>query len=98
MTAAPAAARSVLQHLYKGIDGFEITREIRKDSRIPIVMLTAYGQEELVSRAVEAGVFGLGVVVDPRNRTARDDVVELVEQQDLPPRVELVVGVEPSVV
>src|SRR3977135_636107 len=25
---------------------------------IPIVMLTAYGQEELVARAVEAGVFG----------------------------------------
>src|SRR5438094_672988 len=25
---------------------------------IPIVMLTAYGQDELVSRAVEAGVFG----------------------------------------
>ena len=25
---------------------------------IPIVMLTAYGQEELVSRAIEAGVFG----------------------------------------
>src|SRR6185436_20267337 len=25
---------------------------------IPIVMLTAYGEEELVSRAVEAGVFG----------------------------------------
>jgi response regulator NasT len=25
---------------------------------IPIVLLTAYGQEELVSRAVEAGVFG----------------------------------------
>ena len=24
----------------------------------PIVMLTAYGQEELVARAVEAGVFG----------------------------------------
>ena len=28
------------------------------DRPIPIVMLTAYGQEELVSRAVEAGVFG----------------------------------------
>ena len=25
---------------------------------MPIVMLTAYGQDELVSRAVEAGVFG----------------------------------------
>jgi two-component system, response regulator PdtaR len=34
------------------LDGIEAAR------RIPIVMLTAYGQDELVSRAVEAGVFG----------------------------------------
>src|SRR5205823_12269165 len=33
-------------------------RRILNERPIPIVMLTAYGQEELVSRAVEAGVFG----------------------------------------
>src|SRR5205809_7796486 len=40
------------------LDGIEAARRILDDSQIPIVMLTAYGQDELVSRAVEAGVFG----------------------------------------
>jgi two-component system, response regulator PdtaR len=40
------------------LDGIEAARRIMDDRPIPIVMLTAYGQEELVSRAVEAGVFG----------------------------------------
>jgi response regulator NasT len=40
------------------IDGIEAARRILAERPIPIVMLTAYGQEELVSRAVEAGVFG----------------------------------------
>ena len=40
------------------LDGIEAARRILDDRPIPIVMLTAYGQDELVSRAVEAGVFG----------------------------------------
>src|SRR5205814_4396004 len=40
------------------IDGIEAARRILEELPIPIVMLTAYGQEELVSRAVEAGAFG----------------------------------------
>ena len=40
------------------LDGIEAARRILEERPIPIVMLTAYGQEELVSRAVEAGVFG----------------------------------------
>src|SRR6266571_5169566 len=40
------------------LDGIEAARRIIDERPIPIVMLTAYGQEELVSRAVEAGVFG----------------------------------------
>jgi two-component system, response regulator PdtaR len=40
------------------LDGIEAARRILHERPIPIVMLTAYGQEELVSRAVEAGVFG----------------------------------------
>ena len=40
------------------LDGIEAARRILADQAIPIVMLTAYGQEELVGRAVEAGVFG----------------------------------------
>lgn len=40
------------------LDGIEAARRILGDRPIPIVMLTAYGHDELVSRAVEAGVFG----------------------------------------
>jgi response regulator NasT len=40
------------------LDGIEAARRILTERPIPIVMLTAYGQDELVARAVEAGVFG----------------------------------------
>jgi response regulator NasT len=40
------------------LDGIDAARRILGERPIPIVMLTAYGQEELVARAVEAGVFG----------------------------------------
>src|SRR5438445_12455580 len=40
------------------LDGIDAARRILEERPIPIVMLTAYGQEEIVSRAVEAGVFG----------------------------------------
>ena len=40
------------------LDGIEAARKILDERPIPIVILTAYGHEELVSRAVEAGVFG----------------------------------------
>jgi two-component system, response regulator PdtaR len=40
------------------LDGIDAARRILEERPIPIVMLTAYSQGELVSRAVEAGVFG----------------------------------------
>lgn len=40
------------------LDGIEAARRILEERPIPIVLLSAYGQDELVSRAVEAGVFG----------------------------------------
>jgi two-component system, response regulator PdtaR len=40
------------------LDGIEAAKKILEERPVPIVMLTAYGQEELVNRAVEAGVFG----------------------------------------
>jgi response regulator NasT len=40
------------------VDGIEAARRILEERPIPIVMLTAYGHDELVSRALEAGVFG----------------------------------------
>ena len=65
------------------LDGIEAARRILDERPIPIVMLTAYGQDELVSRAVEAGVFGYLVkpfrVVDllPAIQAARARHVEL---------------------
>ena len=38
------------------LDGIDAARRILDERPIPIVMLTAYGEQELVSRAVEAGV------------------------------------------
>ena len=40
------------------LDGIEAARRILEERPIPIVMLTAYDQDEIVSRAVEAGVYG----------------------------------------
>ncbi len=40
------------------LDGIDAARRILAERPIPIVMLTAYHQEELVARAVEVGVFG----------------------------------------
>src|SRR3954466_12242081 len=61
---AVALARSeqpdlaILDVKMPNLDGIEAAREILDERPIPVVMLTAYGQDELVSRAVEAGVFG----------------------------------------
>jgi two-component system, response regulator PdtaR len=40
------------------LDGIEAARRILERQAVPIVMLTAFGQEELVERAVDTGVFG----------------------------------------
>ena len=55
-TEAPDVA--VLDVKMPRLDGIEAARRILDERPIPIVMLTAYGQDELVSRAIEAGVFG----------------------------------------
>src|SRR3954464_6827530 len=39
------------------LDGIEAARKMLEERPIPIVMLTAYGEDELVARAVDAGVF-----------------------------------------
>ena len=73
------------------LDGIEAARRILDDQPIPIVMLTAYGQDELVSRAVEAGVFGYLVKpfreqdLLPAIRTAQarhEELLALREQAD----------------
>jgi response regulator NasT len=49
---------AILDVKMPGLDGIDAARRILDERPIPIVMLTAYGQDELVSRAIEAGVFG----------------------------------------
>ena len=50
------------------LDGAEAARRILAESFVPIVMLTAYGYGELISRAVDAGV--VGFVVKPFKESA----------------------------
>jgi response regulator NasT len=70
------------------LDGIDAARRILDERPIPIVMLTAYGQDELVSRAVEAGVFGYLVKpfreqdLLPAIQTARARYEELRELRD----------------
>ena len=70
------------------LDGIEAARQILDERPIPIVMLTAYGQDELVSRAIEAGVFGYLVKpfreadVLPAIQTARARHEELEELRE----------------
>ena len=73
------------------LDGIEAARRILDERPIPSVMLTAYGQDELVSRAVEAGVFGYLVKpfreadLVPAIRTARarhEELLALREEAD----------------
>lgn len=73
------------------LDGIEAARRIIHERPIPIVMVTAYGEDELVSRAVEAGVFGYLVKpfresdLLPAIRTARarhEELAALREEAD----------------
>ena len=67
------------------LDGVEASRRILAERPLPIVMLTAFDQEELVARAVETGVFGYLVNpfreqdLIPAIRTAQARHRELVE-------------------
>ena len=40
------------------LDGIEAARQILREQLLPIVMLTAYADDEFVSRAIDAGVSG----------------------------------------
>ena len=56
------------------LDGIEAARRIMDERPLPIVLLTAYDQQEIISRAVEAGVFGY--------------LVKPFREQDLVPAIE----------
>ena len=49
---------AILDVKMPGMDGVEAAQRIIGERSIPIVIVSAYGESELVQRAVEAGVFG----------------------------------------
>ena len=55
------------------LDGIEAARQILADYTVPIVMLTAYGYGEVISRAVDVGV--VGFVVKPFKESALIDAL-----------------------
>ena len=59
------------------LDGIEAARRILDERPIPIVMVTAYGEKELVARAVEAGVFGY--LVKPFRETDLLPAIEMAQ-------------------
>ena len=61
------------------LDGVEATRRILAEGFVPIVMLTAYGYGELISRAVDAGV--VGFVVKPFKESALVEALREALQQ-----------------
>ena len=58
------------------LDGIEAAKQILEERPIPIVILTAYGQPELITRAVEAGVYGY--LVKPFSET---DLIPAIETE-----------------
>jgi len=62
------------------LDGVDAARKILQDHRVPIIMLTAYGYGDLISRALDAGVWGY--IVKPfREQDLLDAVVTAANQQ-----------------
>jgi response regulator NasT len=61
------------------LDGVEAARRILAEGFVPIVMLTAYGYGELISRAVDAGV--VGFVVKPFKESALIEALNHALQQ-----------------
>ena len=46
----------ILELMMPGLDGLEVCREIRKDETVPIIMLTARGEESNVVAGLEVSV------------------------------------------
>jgi response regulator NasT len=59
------------------LDGIDAARRILEERPMPIVMVTAYGEKELVARAVEAGVFGY--LVKPFRETDLLPAIEMAQ-------------------
>jgi two-component system, response regulator PdtaR len=85
LAAASAPDVAILDVKMPRLDGVEAARRILTERQLPIVLLTAYGDAELVARAAETGVFAYLVKpfrqqdLGPAIRTAQARHAELVE-------------------
>ena len=69
---ASAADVVVLDVMLPGIDGFEVCRRLRRDSEVPVIMLTARGDDLDIVGGLEAGADDYVVKpVEPRVLDAR---------------------------
>lgn len=60
------------------LDGIEAARQIRHQRLAPVVLLTAYSQEDLIQKASESGVYGY--------------LIKPLREQDLDPALQMAIG------
>jgi response regulator NasT len=60
-------------------DGIELAQELLSQKRVPMIVLSAYSDQELVNRAGEAGVFGY--LIKPASREALGAQIEVAVQR-----------------
>ena len=66
----------ILDIMMPGMDGWEVCREIRKDSKVPIIMLTAKGEENDELHGFECGADEyISKPFSPKILTARVDAI-----------------------
>lgn len=66
----------ILDVMMPGMDGWEVCREIRKDSKVPIIMLTAKGEENDELHGFECGADEyISKPFSPKILTARVDAI-----------------------
>ena len=71
-TGGPTADVVVLDVMLPGVDGFEVCRRLRRDSDVPVIMLTARGDDFDIVGGLEAGADDYVVKpVEPRVLDAR---------------------------
>src|SRR5690349_3305563 len=71
-TGGAAADVVVLDVMLPGVDGFEVCRRLRRDSDVPVIMLTARGDDFDIVGGLEAGADDYVVKpVEPRVLDAR---------------------------
>ncbi len=58
LAASSAPDIALLDVKMPGLDGIDVARKILEQRPIPVVIVTAFSEREVVERAIEAGVFG----------------------------------------